>query len=395
MKRQLGPESGSSPLARGLPSGADSTTPREGIIPARAGFTAEGAVADRGVQDHPRSRGVYPGYGGDLDLDVGSSPLARGLHGHRPQRSHHHRIIPARAGFTCRGHAASPPSADHPRSRGVYGEPVVEADLGPGSSPLARGLPRPRRVREGPVGIIPARAGFTNPRHRTQRHHRDHPRSRGVYGKRAWAAITDAGSSPLARGLPVIQGLHETVDRIIPARAGFTADGNVGTDATADHPRSRGVYHMRVRRRMRSGGSSPLARGLPGGGRPGYSVDRIIPARAGFTGPRPDGPGGSGDHPRSRGVYPEGGAKVSEKNGSSPLARGLRHAPVLARPRSRIIPARAGFTCYSRMHITALWDHPRSRGVYACESLVSQRTRTLPDPCCLHCRPRARSAELR
>jgi len=27
--------------------------------------------------------------------------------------------------------------------------------------------------------------------------------------------------------------------------------------------------------------------------------------------------------------------------------------------------------------------------------LESQRTRTLPDPCCLHCRPRARSAELR
>ena len=37
-------------------------------------------------------------------------------------------------------------------------------------------------------------------------------------------------------------------------------------------------------------------------------------------------------------------------------------------------------------------DHPRSRGVYTCGSLVSQRTRSLPDPRRLHCRPRARSA---
>ena len=72
----------------------------EGIIPARAGFTFGLSVTKGEIEDHPRSRGVYPG---DLILFTtpeGSSPLARGLR----HASHHQdqsgRIIPARAGFT-------------------------------------------------------------------------------------------------------------------------------------------------------------------------------------------------------------------------------------------------------------------------------------------------------
>ena len=71
-----------------------------------------------------------------------------------------------------------------------------------------------------------------------------------------------------------------------------------------------------------------------------------------------------GDHPRSRGVYALGELRDEADHGSSPLARGLRVWKSRPKNSEGIIPARAGFTCYSRMHITTLWDHPRSRGVY-------------------------------
>ena len=57
-------------------------------------------------------------------------------------------------------------------------------------------------------------------------------------------------------------------------------------------------------------------------------------------------------------------ARLTETEGSSPLARGL---PARRPPRVlavRIIPARAGFTLCSSMYYVAVPDHPRSRGVY-------------------------------
>ena len=52
--------------------------------------------------------------------------------------------------------------------------------------------------------------------------YKDHPRSRGVYGVRLTNSRAVRGSSPLARGLP--RGLDADADGcgIIPARAGFT-----------------------------------------------------------------------------------------------------------------------------------------------------------------------------
>ena len=72
--------------------------------------------------------------------------------------------------------------ADHPRSRGVYA-----------------GV---RDLQGADTGIIPARAGFTM----------------GCFfsGRVTW------GSSPLARGLPILFHASRGQIRIIPARAGFT-----------------------------------------------------------------------------------------------------------------------------------------------------------------------------
>ena len=172
---------------------------------------------------------------------------------------------------------------DHPRSRGVY---------------LLRDLNNPRRR-----GIIPARAGFTQGEAWESISQRDHPRSRGVYARLLRTARFMMGSSPLARGLPIPQFSIEQNNRIIPARAGFTAYGDRKTQWGKDHPRSRGVYTRKIFPVASIAGSSPLARGLLSRRLSVCPAWRIIPARAGFTSSRATRTLRLKDHPRSRGVY--------------------------------------------------------------------------------------------
>ena len=118
--------------------------------------------------------------------------------------------------------------ADHPRSRGVYPDMTNATFLFPGSSPLARGLPRYFKYDKDDARIIPARAGFTGPRISPTWWPGDHPRSRGVYASAESTDPEPVGSSPLARGLPLLEPGRGEPARIIPARAGFTC---------ASHPR--------------------------------------------------------------------------------------------------------------------------------------------------------------
>ena len=295
---------GSSPLARGLRSRPRSRARRIWIIPARAGFTNRVGDCTRKARDHPRSRGVYPEIARDALLEVGSSPLARGLREAANISGAFRRIIPARAGFTDINRLTKSTKEDHPRSRGVY---VLQAHHDQALS-----------------WIIPARAGFTGAGERFASSPRDHPRSRGVYAERIRKTKFGSGSSPLARGLQIGLFALSIPFRIIPARAGFTS---------RPHPIERYAY-----------GSSPLARGLPDSKSRAVSQDRIIPARAGFTSkcgaPAPQ----SADHPRSRGVYVQVTGAAFDPKGSSPLARGLPLVAAAAEDLDGIIPARAGFT---------------------------------------------------
>ena len=136
---------GSSPLARGLRRELAGETHTPGIIPARAGFTAGAARRRRRTGDHPRSRGVYSGARPFRRFRAGSSPLARGLRRRCDHFRVHRRIIPARAGFTWARHSPRSNSRDHPRSRGVYPGFLSTPPSRRGSSPLARGLPALRR----------------------------------------------------------------------------------------------------------------------------------------------------------------------------------------------------------------------------------------------------------
>ena len=91
------------------------------------------------------------------------------------------------------------------------------------------------------------------------------------------------GSSPLARGLRAGLGVSDDHRRIIPARAGFTRTWPSCPPARADHPRSRGVYLGVLPDALAGTGSSPLARGLHLDDADRDDRSRIIPARAGFT----------------------------------------------------------------------------------------------------------------
>ena len=153
----------------------------ERIIPARAGFTRPRVHLGGAGADHPRSRGVYVQRATGKPVMLGSSPLARGLRGDHARRVHRRRIIPARAGFTRSAGRRRGSRRDHPRSRGVYGRAVGGAYAPQGSSPLARGL----------LGA-------------------------------SKTSYSGAGSSPLARGLLAMDASQDVPAGIIPARAGFT-----------------------------------------------------------------------------------------------------------------------------------------------------------------------------
>ena len=213
---------GSSPLARGLLPRPLTAIRTPGIIPARAGFTPTASHGDSHTWDHPRSRGVYPSRAPNRIRDPGSSPLARGLLEDLRQFYVEVGIIPARAGFTLDGFGSLVGVEDHPRSRGVYAPPPGWSRTGVGSSPLARGLRRHQPRRREPRRIIPARAGFTGRIGCPSGSAGDHPRSRGVYRRHGRRRPLQPGSSPLARGLPGAVRSCSGLIGIIPARAGFT-----------------------------------------------------------------------------------------------------------------------------------------------------------------------------
>ena len=138
---------GSSPLARGTPS-----LPvflgvflRRGLgcaarlIPARAGNTIWVQLNSPAGSAHPRSRGEHITNVIFGVIVGGSSPLARGTPARFPACYRRARLIPARAGSTCRRGRTRRPSSAHPRSRGEHKTSLNSLGLSCGSSPLARG----------------------------------------------------------------------------------------------------------------------------------------------------------------------------------------------------------------------------------------------------------------
>ena len=257
---------------------------------------------------------------------TGSSPLARGTQPHERGAGPSQRFIPARAGNTPsagRGRCGGPV---HPRSRGEH-VGIYDVDHGNhGSSPLARGTPRPSTSRAQAGRFIPARAGNTGLAGDGSRRETVHPRSRGEHQPDHDSDSSMSGSSPLARGTPPPRPSLLRIIRFIPARAGNTGSWSRRPGTPPVHPRSRGEHCFPIRHDETQYGSSPLARGTPYGRAADRKDLRFIPARAGNTALSHCPHSGDSVHPRSRGEHIIVSTDGVQPDGSSPLARGTHVA---------------------------------------------------------------------
>ena len=189
-------------------------------------------------------RGVHLLYPEGYQKSTGSSPHARGPPCLLVSLVVIPRIIPACAGSTIFQGGVNHTSRDHPRMRGVhYGLKKLARDL-QGSSPHARGPPILEQYAAELSGIIPACAGSTEASNITNDVGKDHPRMRGVHKYPPLFAVRTRGSSPHARGPPGHSPLELYDLRIIPACAGSTIGCRNLSGIHEDHPRMRGVHRF-------------------------------------------------------------------------------------------------------------------------------------------------------
>ena len=252
---------GSSPYARGARSKARATAATIGIIPVCTGSTRPAPMAGRAEWDHPRMHGEHSTTPGRRLPETGSSPYARGApSGTQPALSGPG-IIPVCTGSThLRSFALSSPR-DHPRMHGEHYIAACTFDISLGSSPYARGARAFRRVWKWPHGIIPVCTGSTCRSLGQSPPWPDHPRMHGEHRRHTMHTQEEQGSSPYARGAPVPLPPGDDVGGIIPVCTGSTRCLPLTPSRRWDHPRMHGEHDGRFRARPRINGSSPYARG--------------------------------------------------------------------------------------------------------------------------------------
>ena len=213
---------GSSPHARGARTAYVQAVINGGIIPACAGSTTRACSGIACCRDHPRMRGEHSASLIASRSITGSSPHARGAPSGIDPKRIDAGIIPACAGSTNRPKSNQAVNRDHPRMRGEHSRGKVVVRDKTGSSPHARGAPQGVLLVRHPKGIIPACAGSTEHLWQLRRLLVDHPRMRGEHlASHIWPRFIQ-GSSPHARGAHTFKKLQLNAGGIIPACAGST-----------------------------------------------------------------------------------------------------------------------------------------------------------------------------
>ena len=270
---------------RGKPGRACRGERQGRIIPARAGQTVTGVSIRSPPPDHPRACGANLRLRPTHCVVCGSSPRVRGKHVGTGGRRRRHRIIPARAGQTWEATRRPRPGSDHPRACGANHVIGFDPPYAVGSSPRVRGKLASDPRCEQRTRIIPARAGQTQARQRADFAAADHPRACGANSAARAPSSRSDGSSPRVRGKRYVIWLIFGLERIIPARAGQTNPMISTFFYLPDHPRACGANGRPRNRTVVPVGSSPRVRGKPLLGKRRVRLTRIIPARAGQTGP--------------------------------------------------------------------------------------------------------------
>ena len=152
---------GSSPHTRGAQDAVPRRSLLRGIIPAYAGSTPGCGICPTSRRDHPRIRGEHPLRRGARGRTGGSSPHTRGARWVWTANGIGEGIIPAYAGSTRDGASWTGRRKDHPRIRGEHRRQLTETSSPYGSSPHTRGARRGLAGRRRFLGIIPAYAGST------------------------------------------------------------------------------------------------------------------------------------------------------------------------------------------------------------------------------------------
>ena len=211
-----------------------------------------------------------------------------------------------------------------------------------GSSPHARGTQVSNHPTMDPKRFIPACAGNAMERLGARASNTVHPRMRGERPL-TFSHVSDlSGSSPHARGTPILLNTPILNRRFIPACAG---------NALINPFQGRGET-----------GSSPHARGTHRRGGQDVCRGRFIPACAGNADFLQAVYGKVSVHPRMRGERPVQFRHKLNTLGSSPHARGTRKTESIIPGIGRFIPACAG---NARLLVSVLrWFpvHPRMRG---------------------------------
>ena len=152
------------------------------------------------------------------------------------------RLIPAYAGSTRHQRQQRQCRTAHPRLRGEHSNHSGAMCPSLGSSPLTRGARGLALCHSLGVGLIPAYAGSTRPRHTCHSRPSAHPRLRGEHLPIAFFTRSGVGSSPLTRGAPCIAEHNVSADRLIPAYAGSTSEVVHNRGVAGAHPRLRGEH---------------------------------------------------------------------------------------------------------------------------------------------------------
>ena len=171
----------SSPRMRGARVGHVPEPPVLRIIPADAGSTGLICRPNSLAEDHPRGCGEHDSLDFNRVYIVGSSPRMRGALARCWCFGLSRWIIPADAGSTSKMWCMGSARRDHPRGCGEHALKKSASASGLGSSPRMRGAPGRHLHRRGPVRIIPADAGSTDPLANIYAGLKDHPRGCGEH----------------------------------------------------------------------------------------------------------------------------------------------------------------------------------------------------------------------
>ena len=178
-----------------------------------------------------------------------------------------------------------------------------------------------------PGGLIPARAGKTSSASDNRTARGAHPRACGENPLSRTASAAEDGSSPRVRGKPPdIHNFYKDV-RLIPARAGKTGPTSTRGPDSGAHPRACGENRCRRTGPGFSGGSSPRVRGKRSSASDNRTARGLIPARAGKTSLLFQSRDNRSAHPRACGENQKAAIEEQKGKGSSPRVRGKPSTP--------------------------------------------------------------------